>query len=745
MFNIEELNTIQKQAVLDTEGAVLVTAGAGSGKTRLLTYRIAHIINDLNVPPYNVLAITFTNKAAQEMRERLENLINVDGIWIFTFHAACVRILRRFIDRIGFSQSFTIYGEPETKSVVKRFCKKKGLQEDSVKLYLSAISKAKNSGIAPDDYAHVMRFNPDAEDIAEAYNDYQSALKKNNALDYDDLLIKTLELLETCEEAREFYQNKFRYIHIDEFQDTNIIQYKIAMILAQKHKNIFAVGDEDQCIYTWRGASIRNIFDFQKDFKCKVYKLEQNYRSTSNILDIANRIIKTNSQRLDKNLWTDNGKGAAVECYAAQTEGFEADYVVRTIYKIVSEQNYNFRDCAVLMRLNALTRSLEERFLQYGIPHKVYGGFKFYDRKEVRDVLAYARIAVNHNDDEACCRIINFPRRMIGETSVDKIRTYAEQSGKSIYDIVTDAENTPFNSALKLKLTGFGEVLRDLSDYAKYDATRFFRHLLFEVLNVVDLFSEDTEETMRLENLNELLNSVREFVKTNPEAGVGEYLQMVSLYSDTDNINDDNAVTIATVHSAKGLEFPNVFIIGAEESIFPSLRAEDIGDSSRLEEERRLMYVAITRAREHLYITYAKSRFMYGNTKYNPPSRFLAEAGLVDKTKCQQSEYSNGGFARASDRVIESDSARTALGLSAEKNNYTYKSDFAKSQPKATQDKSIGALIHEGVLVNHKRLGRGTVIGTEKMGDNLYAKIEFATGVMLLAVDFAPITLVEKE
>lgn len=489
MYKLEELNEIQKQAVLDTEGAVLVTAGAGSGKTRLLTHRIAHLINELHVPAYNILAITFTNKAANEMKSRLCSMLdNIDGIWIFTFHAACVRILRRFIDRIGFDKNFTIYGETETKAVVKRICKDCAFNEDMQKRILSEISNAKNKGISPDAYAEVFKFAQDAEDIAAAYAAYQNTLKANNALDYDDLLIQTLYLLQNCAEAREFFSDKFRYIHIDEFQDTNTVQYDIAKILASKHGNIFAVGDEDQCIYTWRGASIDNIFRFKKDFDCKVYKLEQNYRSSSNILEVANRIIKGNTQRLDKKLWTQNGSGSKVVCFAAATDGFEADYVVRTIYEIISEGEYNYRDCAVLMRLNALSRPFEERFLQYGIPHKVYGGFKFYDRKEIKDVLAYARLSVNIYDDEAIFRIINFPRRGIGDASIEKIREYAKSSRKSVFETIVNAESSPFPSALKTKLAEFGKVLIALRKAADGDITAYFKYLLFGVLNITGIF-----------------------------------------------------------------------------------------------------------------------------------------------------------------------------------------------------------------------------------------------------------------
>lgn len=750
MYRLEELNDIQKQAVLDTEGAVLVTAGAGSGKTRLLTHRIAHLIKELGVPPYNILAITFTNKAANEMRTRLESMLDVDGIWIFTFHAACVRMLRRYIDKIGFGKNFTIYGEAETKAIVKRICKEREYDSEMAKRILSEISSAKNNGISPEDYESVKKFSRDAEEIAVAYADYQKTLRANNALDYDDLLILTLYLLKSDAEAREYFQDKFRYIHIDEFQDTNVIQYEIVKILAQKHGNIFAVGDEDQCIYSWRGASIKNIFDFQKDFDCKIYKLEQNYRSTTNILNIANKIIKGNEKRLDKKLWTSNADGDKVVCFGADAEGFEADFIVRKIFELTRDGDYNYSDCAVLLRLNALTRPIEERFLQYGIPHKIYGGFKFYDRKEVKDVLAYARLAVNPYDDEALIRIINFPRRGIGEASIDKLRSYSRECGQSIFHTVTHSEQTPFNSALKTKLAEFGRTLNDLSEHSNGSVTEFFRFLLFDVLNVNNIFSDDDGEA-RLENLHELVNSVRDFSKNNEDASLSDYLQMVSLYSDTDDMDDDNCVTIATVHSAKGLEFPIVFVAALEEGVFPSLR-ENESDASHIEEERRLMYVAVTRAMRKLFLTYSKTRFLYGDRRPGIVSRFLNECGLVERSSDYRNAYSNQPRSYDSTRYYEPQRNRveersSSYGYGGESNKFSgaYKSDYGKSQKPQPSERAETGDIAVGDSVMHKRLGKGKIIGLEKVGDNRYVKIDFERGgVMLLALDFAPITVIKE-
>lgn len=749
MYNPEELNDIQKRAVLDTEGAVLVTAGAGSGKTKLLTYRIAHLINDLHVAPYNILAITFTNKAANEMRSRLQSMLgNTEGIWIFTFHAACVRILRKYIDRLGFDKNFTVYGDSESKAVVKRICKENGIHDDLAKRILSQISSAKNNGILPEEYVSEFKFSQDSDDIAKAYALYQRVLAANNALDYDDLLLQTLYLLQTCDEAREYFQDKFRYIHIDEFQDTNTVQYNIAAILSGKHGNIFAVGDEDQCIYTWRGASADNIFKFQKDFGCSIYKLEQNYRSTSNILTVANKIIKGNSKRLDKLLWTDNGDGEKVVCFGAATEGFEADYVVKTIYSLIDEGEYNYSDCAVLFRLNALTRPFEERFMQYGISHRIFGGFKFYDRKEIKDVLAYAALSVNTRDDEAVFRIINFPRRGIGEASIEKIREYCDLTQKSAFEVITDAQNAPFPSALKSKLAEFGNILKSLQEAAAGEIKPFFKYLLFNVLNVVDLFSDDDEEQARLENLNELIVSIGEFAKNNPGASVADYLQMVSLYSDTDDMNDDNAVTLATVHSAKGLEFPVVFVVGLEDGVFPSMRMNE-NNADHMEEERRLMYVAVTRAKQRLYLTYAKSRYLYGDTKYNVPSRFLSECGLVTRPAYGADMYTNSPSYRGIDSFVGSaanlKSGRAEEYFDGGKFKGSYKTDLGKTKLSAQNTVTDKSEFTVGATVIHKRLGKGKIIALEIAGNSLYAKIDFERGgVMMLATDFAPLTVVKE-
>ncbi|MCH5157582.1 MAG: UvrD-helicase domain-containing protein [Clostridiales bacterium] len=758
MYNPEELNEIQKRAVLETDGAVLVTAGAGSGKTRLLTHRIVHLIKDLHVSPYNILAITFTNKAANEMKSRLETMTDTEGLWVFTFHACCVRILRRFIDRIGFDKTFSIYGETETKAIVKRACKDNNISDKQVKNIITAISKAKSVGISPEDYETEYRFTQNVEYVALVYSIYQKELKKNNALDYDDLLIETLRLLKSSQEAREFYQDKFRYIHIDEFQDTNKIQYQIAKILAGKHGNIFAVGDEDQCIYTWRGASIDNIFDFQRDFNPKVFKLEQNYRSSGAILALANKIIKGNAKRLEKRLWTKNTDGELPVCYAAEAEGFEADFVVKKIYELTQSDNYNYSDCAVLLRLNALTRPFEERFLQYGIPFRVYGGFMFYDRKEVRDVLAYARVSVNKNDDEAAYRIINFPSRKIGEASIEKLRTYSRISGKSVYEIVTNLDpSMGFPTALMQKLDDFGKTLKKLSEYALGSVTDYFKYLLYNVLDVNNLFTTNDDEA-RLENLNELFNSVREFVKNNPDAMLEDYMQRVSLYSDTDEMNGDNVVTVATVHSAKGLEYPVVFVVGLEEGVFPFIR-EDENKDEKMEEERRLMYVAVTRAKKRLFLSFSHVRRLYSEYSYSEPSTFLTESGLVERKKPTDGYFgdSSYGSSYGSSRGSYVSSRGQSYGGHDDysvgpRPTYNqpftgeYKSSYGKKLEEDKKPTPASDNKYEvGMTVLHKKFGKGKIIEIENMGNNPYAKIDFGKlGVMMFALSVAPLTIVEE-
>lgn len=724
-YDKNQLNDVQLQAVNTTEGAVLVTAGAGSGKTRLLTHRIAHLIES-GVSPYNILAITFTNKAANEMKERLDAM-GCRDVWISTFHVMCLRFLRRFGESIGIKRNFTIYAESEMQSVVKRICKELELEKDFYKTALKEISRAKTAAIAPDDYLAVCRHAPqDAEDISKVYSAYNKVLRECNALDFDDMLLRAYELLCKDKVAREYYSEKFRYIHVDEFQDTNDLQYKIVKILAEKHNNVFVVGDEDQSIYSWRGASVGNIFDFQKDFKCTVFKLEQNYRSCKGILDIANKIIKHNSQRLDKRLWTQNGEGNKVTVYQAVSEGNEADYVVRTVCELVHSKKYGYNDIAVLMRLNASTRPFEERFMQYGVPHRIYGGFKFYDRKEIKDVLAYLRLVSNPEDDEAFIRIVNFRKRGIGATSLAQLANYCKLNGVSLCDGVCNLDTDAFPKKLTEKFLQLGNELSILQEVAQQgDAYALTTFILDDLIKIDEMFVGDDDESLgKIANLRELQRATQEFCVQNPTATLSDYLQTVCLYSDTDTMSDrDNSVTVATVHSTKGLEFKVVFVVALEESIFPIVKSTDF-DSARIEEERRLMYVAVTRAKERLFLTYAQSRFVYGERKHNAPSRFLYEAGLLEQSDNYERSYDDSYLEIGKTSVVR---------------------PLLKQEQPVKNNTETANVARVGAVVEHVRFGRGVIEKIEKQAACTYATIRFdKIGVLMLALDFAPIKICEE-
>ena len=756
-FSLNSLNEEQLKPVMQTEGAVLVTAGAGSGKTRLLTHRIAHIIEDLGVPPYNVLAITFTNKAANEMRERLNGMMDEDAadIWVFTFHALCVRILRKFIKNLGgYTSSFSIYGEQEKEHCVKRILKGMQLEEDMTKLVIASISDAKNMGMGPDEYAKVCSWRENIDVIAKAYFEYEKELRKSNSLDYDDLLNKALYLLKTNDEARDYYQNKFRYIHVDEFQDTNKVQYDIVKILAAKHGNVFVVGDEDQSIYGWRGANFANIFDFQKDFpNVKTYKLEQNYRSTKNILALANKIIANNTERLDKKLWTENADGADVKYYAARSDGDEADFVVQTIHNLKKTYNYKLSDFAILMRINALSRTFEERFMLYGVPHKIYGGFKFYERKEVKDILAYLKIIGNHNDNEAIARVINFPKRGIGDGTVQQLLNYANVNGTTLYDVIFGLDkNEDLPAGVIKKVLPFTNVLQCIDNaYNAYKSGGTLFDLTCYIIRAGgfrEFYAENTEENeARKNNIRELAHGIEQFEQANPSAGLDEYLQQISLYSDLDEMDEaGDCVNIATIHSAKGLEFKVVFVVGLEDGIFPdSRKAESKGE---MEEERRLMYVAVTRAKERLYLTRAKSRFRFGERKDAMPSEFLRESGFEDE-KPKESAYSHYSGRYDSYRGERSYSSygdsynreEVPVYSSQPKEKKTVTTKITAPEKKPQKDLSkFGA----GCKVRHKKFGEGTVVSLDASGEP-YVEVEFnGIGKLKLLLAYAPLEPIES-
>ncbi len=769
-IDLSTLNDRQIPAVLTTDGAVLVTAGAGSGKTRLLTHRIAYLIEEKGVKPWNILAITFTNKAANEMKERLENMIRgADDIWVSTFHSMCARILRRHADKLGYKTSFSIYGEQEKDNILKRIVKE--LSEDrNSRLYKAEtkeidkvrkrasyiISDAKNEALSPEEYISYLRYDDEAELLGEIYRRYETEMKKNNAFDFDDLLTKTYELLKNDAETREYYCGKFRYIHVDEFQDTNLVQYLLVKILAGKNGNVFVVGDEDQCIYGWRGAKADNMIDFTKDFECKVFKLEQNYRSTKKILGLANSVISHNAKRLEKTLWTAGGDGDDVTVFCARNETNEAEYVANVIKNLTESGEYSYSDFAVLMRVNALSRTFEERFLAYGIPHKMYRGFKFFERKEVKDLLAYLRVVTNGDDGEALLRIINFPKRGIGTSAIAQLVNYGAVTGQSLLSVVMGIEE---NADLPLSLCKKVAPLKTLlacmlAEKDKCCPSELVEYIV-RILKLNEVYGEDTEENVsRKMNISALAESVRQFEKSNEGGTLEDYMQMISLYSDLDEMDEeDDCVALATIHSVKGLEFPVVFVIGCEDGMLPLSRSADSPDE--LEEERRLMYVAITRAMRKLYVTWAASRFMYNERKYTMPSRFLKEAGVAvgsaQPSAALARERAAGYLRDSYDDYGSGYSSGYGSGKSSSYNSYgggsgssyggasVYSANSApKPQKKDVSDFAVGT------SVRHKKFGKGVILTLSAEAGGVYAEIEFEKfGKMMLSLQYAPIEIAD--
>lgn len=627
-YDINSLNEEQRTALLQTQGAVLVSAGAGSGKTRLLTHRVAYLIGQLHVSPYNILAITFTNKAALEMKTRIDEMTSLGGnIWISTFHSMCARILRRDIDALGsYTKDFTIYSESDSDKVIKNILAERNIVDDDIKKSLVFhLSNWKNGVLSLSEYVEYYRDENDIRKIAALIEDYEKTLRKNNALDFDDLLRKTKELFEVAPAVLEYYATRFHYVLVDEFQDTNLVQYQLVKMLSSVHKNIFVVGDEDQCIYSWRGANFQNLFNFKRDFPdCKIYKLEQNYRSSPQILKIANNVISHNVARLDKNMWTDKSGGEMPSLYNAYDERDEALFVAKNIERLHA-QGCEYKDIAILMRMNALSRPLEEAFLSYNIPHRVYGGFKFYERVEIRNVIAYLRLFINKNDDISLERIINFPKRAIGDVAIAKIKALSAESEKSMLEVITGSEIFG-ESALLKKLAGFRQTYLDLSSQ-KIEKLSDFVSDVIKKFKIYEAYNtQDEEDLNRRLNIDSFVSSVKDFESQNPDATLGDFLENITLKTDNDEIGEGGAVTIATVHSVKGLEFRAVFVIGLEENIFPIVRSMKNAD---IEEERRLLYVALTRAEEVLFMSHCSKRYLYGGSQYQAPSRFIRELGLL--------------------------------------------------------------------------------------------------------------------
>ena len=739
-MDLSTLNKEQRQAVDTLDGPLLILAGAGSGKTRALTYRIANLV-DHGVSPWNILALTFTNKAAREMRERTEALLggSVKDMWVATFHSCCTRILRSDIDKLGRDRNFVIYDDDDQISLIAAIMKRLGVNDKDItkRQIKEHISEAKNKSTEPEKF---LMDNPYLdESVLKVFREYQRSLKEYNALDFDDLLGKTLELFQSCPEVLQKYRSKFRYILVDEYQDTNVMQYHIVELLAREHGNICVVGDDDQSIYGWRGADIRNILDFEKDFPgAKVIRLEQNYRSTSNILDAANAVIENNQGRKSKKLWTDNGRGDRIETFTADSERDEAHFVCRKIMEGV-RNGMNYGDFAVLYRMNAQSRIPETTMVNYGIPNKVYGGQRFYERKEIKDIMAYLRLIYNPFDDIALKRIINVPKRSIGDASIAELARVAEQEGKSMLVAALTSENIDPRAMKKIK--PFADTMGEFIALSRTMPLSEFTWGMISALEYETyLKAEDKrgEVESRMDNLRELIGNIKEIEKDlhEGEDALRAFLENVSLVSDIDSMNDGNgAVALMTLHSAKGLEFPVVFMIGMEENIFPTSRARNDMSNHAMEEERRLCYVGMTRAKQKLYLINARQRNIFGNESYNRKSRFIeeipAELTVSDNPVKQpdareQAEHTRGqrkNFHRyAMDTHALGDGTRDV-------------------RPAATP---VSKTFEKYQKVQHDKFGVGTVMEISGSGSSMLVSIDFgAAGVKRFAAAYAPIKPVE--
>lgn len=739
-MDLSTLNKEQRQAVDTLDGPLLILAGAGSGKTRALTYRIANLV-DHGVSPWNILALTFTNKAAREMRERTEALLggSVKDMWVATFHSCCTRILRSDIDKLGRDRNFVIYDDDDQTSLIAAIMKRLGVNDKDItkRQIKEHISEAKNKSTEPEKF---LMDNPYLdESVLKVFREYQRSLKEYNALDFDDLLGKTLELFQSCPEVLQKYRSKFRYILVDEYQDTNVMQYHIVELLAREHGNICVVGDDDQSIYGWRGADIRNILDFEKDFPgAKVIRLEQNYRSTSNILDAANAVIENNQGRKSKKLWTDNGRGDRIETFTADSERDEAHFVCRKIMEGV-RSGMNYGDFAVLYRMNAQSRIPETTMVNYGIPNKVYGGQRFYERKEIKDIMAYLRLIYNPFDDIALKRIINVPKRSIGDASIAELARVAEQEGKSMLVAALTSENIDPRAMKKIK--PFADTMGEFIALSRTMPLSEFTWGMISALEYETyLKAEDKrgEVESRMDNLRELIGNIKEIEKdlSEGEDALRAFLENVSLVSDIDSMNDGNgAVALMTLHSAKGLEFPVVFMIGMEENIFPTSRARNDMSNHAMEEERRLCYVGMTRAKQKLYLINARQRNIFGNESYNRKSRFIEEipAELI-----------------VSDNPVKQPDAREQAEHTRgqRKNFHRYAMDThalgdgtRDVRPAATP---VSKTFEKYQKVQHDKFGVGTVMEISGSGSSMLVSIDFgAAGVKRFAAAYAPIKPVE--
>lgn len=733
----ETLNPMQQEAVCHTEGPLLILAGAGSGKTRVLTHRIAWLIDEKGVNPWNILAITFTNKAAGEMRERVDDIVGFgsEQIWVSTFHSACVRILRRFADHLGYERNFVIYDTDDQKSVIKEICKRLNIDTKIYKerALLSAISSAKNEMIDAKAYALNVSGDFGKQRIADVYGEYEKVLYKNNAMDFDDLLVKTVEVLRNNEDVLNYYQERFKYIMVDEYQDTNTVQFRLVSLLAGKYRNLCVVGDDDQSIYKFRGANIYNILNFEKEFSdAKVIKLEQNYRSTQTILDAANSVIRHNKGRKEKTLWTANEVGDKIVFHQYQNEYDEAYQVVEEISRVVSQGKAHYNDYAILYRTNAQSRVLEEKFVARSIPYKIVGGINFYQRREIKDILAYLKTIDNGRDDLAVRRIINVPKRGIGMTTLNRVIEYGEARDMSFFDALECCDFIPRIGKTGEKIKGFVnmiEVFRAQSEYITL--AELLTNVLEETGYIKELEEEDTEVAQgRIENIDELMNKIVAYEEEEEEPTLSGFLENVALVSDIDSLDEaEDYVMLMTLHSAKGLEFPYVYMCGMEDGLFPSYMTIVNDDPEEIEEERRLCYVGITRAKKRLTMTYAKSRMVRGSTQYNMLSRFVKEispelfdlGAKPEKTKQESRIQRPSDFSRKQTTKVA-----TAYG-------------------KAFQVNKAAALDYTvGDMVRHIKFGVGTVINIVDGGKDYEVTVDFEkSGVKKMFASFAKLKLID--
>ena len=743
MGKYDALNPQQYQAVCHYEGPLLILAGAGSGKTRVLTHRVAWLIEEKNVNPWNIMAITFTNKAAGEMRDRVEAMLGgaLGGVWVATFHSTCVRILRRYIDRIGFENNFTIYDSEDQKSVIKEICKR--LQIDT-KLYrerffMAEISAAKDEMLSPVDYELKAQGDQRMQKVAEVYKEYQRQLFDNNALDFDDLICRTVELFQSCPEVLEQYQERFRFIMVDEYQDTNTAQFKLVSLLAAKYRNLCVVGDDDQSIYRFRGANIGNILNFEQFFPdAEVIRLEQNYRSTQNILNAANAVISHNKGRKEKTLWTDNGEGEKIRFRQFMNSFEEAEYVAGIISQKVGAGKWKYGDCAILYRTNAQSRMFEEKFLYANVPYKIVGGVNFYSRKEIKDVIAYLKTIANGKDDLAVRRIINVPKRGIGATTISRVQDYATEHGASFYDALRVAETIPGIGKSVAKLQAFVQMIQVLRTKQEfYKVKSLIEDILEQTGYMKELQAEGTDEALdRMANVDELLNKAALYDEKTENPTLDGFLEEVALVADIDNLEEDaDHVVMMTLHSAKGLEFPVVFMVGMEDGVFPSYISISSEDESELEEERRLCYVGITRARTNLFLTSAKQRMVRGEIHYNRVSRFVD-----DIPEEFMAENERAKIPQKEKKDLPETKAHAAYRQMRE--NFKTK---IMAQQQFEVKKADGLSYNVGDRVRHIKFGNGTVTNIAEGGRDYEVTVNFdRVGVKKMFASFAKLVKTEN-